>query len=689
MNKTALFCDGTEGYVYPPEPKESELVTFRFRTAKDDVDRVGLVTSADTYVMEKECTQGEFDYYTFETRLGEEPFRYCFEVQSGTEKYYYGRCGISREILEYYNFVVVPGFSTPDWAKGAVMYQIFTDRFYNGDKSNDVETNEYYYIGDYSQRVTNWDKYPANMGVREFYGGDLQGVMDKLDYLQDLGIEVVYFNPLFVSPSNHKYDIQDYDYIDPHYGKIVDDGGEVLPNGVTDNSQATKYKKRTTGLKNLEASNELFIKLVEELHRRGMKVILDGVFNHCGSFNKWMDRERIYEGEEDYEPGAYVSADSPYRSYFRFFKEGPENWPYNANYDGWWGHDTLPKLNYEDSVKLENYILYIGRKWVSPPYNVNGWRLDVAADLGRSNEYNHEFWQKFRRAVKDANPNALILAEHYGDPSDWLKGDEWDTVMNYDAFMEPVTWFLTGMEKHSDEAREELLGNIDNFIGSMAHHMSNMLTPSLQVAMNELSNHDHSRFLTRTNHMVGRVEHLGPEAANEYVNKAVMREAVVMQMTWVGAPTVYYGDEAGVCGFTDPDNRRTYPWGHEDQELIAFHKEAIRIHKEHPALKTGSLKILGGEENILSYARFKGHDRIIVVINNRSERAEVKVPVWEAEIPIKCRMKRLLYSYKDGYTTEYEEYLVEDGEVVANMGPHSALVLGMRNEEDHDWLYIL
>lgn len=689
MNKTALFCDGTEGYVYPPEPKESELVTFRFRTAKDDVDRVGLVTSADTYVMEKECTQGEFDYYTFETRLGEEPFRYCFEVQSGTEKYYYGRCGISREILEYYNFVVVPGFSTPDWAKGAVMYQIFTDRFYNGDKSNDVETNEYYYIGDYSQRVTNWDKYPANMGVREFYGGDLQGVRDKLDYLQDLGVEVVYFNPLFVSPSNHKYDIQDYDYIDPHYGKIVDDGGEVLPNGVTDNSQATKYKKRTTGLKNLEASNELFIKLVEELHRRGMKVILDGVFNHCGSFNKWMDRERIYEGEEDYEPGAYVSADSPYRSYFRFFKEGPENWPYNGNYDGWWGHDTLPKLNYEDSVKLENYILYIGRKWVSPPYNVDGWRLDVAADLGRSNEYNHEFWQKFRRAVKDANPNALILAEHYGDPSDWLKGDEWDTVMNYDAFMEPVTWFLTGMEKHSDEAREELLGNIDNFIGSMAHHMSNMLTPSLQVAMNELSNHDHSRFLTRTNHMVGRVEHLGSEAANEYVNKAVMREAVVMQMTWVGAPTVYYGDEAGVCGFTDPDNRRTYPWGHEDQELIAFHKEAIRIHKEHPALKTGSLKILGGEENILSYARFKGHDRIIVVINNRSERAEVKVPVWEAEIPIKCRMKRLLYSYKEGYTTEYEEYLVEDGEVVANMGPHSALVLGMRNEEDHDWLYIL
>ena len=675
MNKTALFCDGTEGYVYPPEPKESELVTFRFRTAKDDVDRVGLVTSADTYVMEKECTQGEFDYYTFETRLGEEPFRYCFEVQSGTEKYYYGRCGISREILEYYNFVVVPGFSTPDWAKGAVMYQIFTDRFYNGDKSNDVETNEYYYIGDYSQRVTNWDKYPANMGVREFYGGDLQGVMDKLDYLQDLGVEVVYFNPLFVSPSNHKYDIQDYDYIDPHYGKIVDDGGEVLPNGVTDNSQATKYKKRTTGLKNLEASNELFIKLVEELHRRGMKVILDGVFNHCGSFNKWMDRERIYEGEEDYEPGAYVSADSPYRSYFRFFKEGPENWPYNANYDGWWGHDTLPKLNYEDSVKLENYILYIGRKWVSPPYNVDGWRLDVAADLGRSNEYNHEFWQKFRRAVKDANPNALILAEHYGDPSDWLKGDEWDTVMNYDAFMEPVTWFLTGMEKHSDEYREDLYGNSDAFIGAMKTHMRSLHMSSLHTAMNELSNHDHSRFLTRTNHRVGRVSYAGAQAASENINTAIMREAIAIQMTWPGAPTLYYGDEAGVCGFTDPDNRRTYPWGRENRDLINFYREMIQIHRKSLALRKGSIKMLKAEPDLLAYGRFWGNEQIVVIINNSDHLKEVRVPVWQAEVAEGHNMARVMYSYEDGYIGEFEEYIVKEGNISLMMGKKSAIVL--------------
>lgn len=679
MKKQALFCDGTASYVIPQEPQENETVILRFRTAKDDKVRVRLMTAVGGYDMEKESTSGEFDYYMIKWRLNEEPFRYCFEIRDDDTTCYYNRCGVAKEIVEFYDFVIVPGFSTPDWAKGAVMYQIFTDRFYNGDKTNDVETNEYYYIGGYSQKVTDWDKYPANMGVREFYGGDLQGVIDKLDYLQELGVEVLYFNPLFVSPSNHKYDIQDYDYIDPHYGVIVEDGGEVLTDGATENKKATKYQKRVTDIKNLEASNQLFIKLVEELHRRGMKIILDGVFNHCGSFNKWMDRERIYEGQEDYEPGAYTSSDSPFRSYFRFFKEEPENWPYNYNYDGWWGHDTLPKLNYEDSVKLENYILYIGRKWVSPPYNVDGWRLDVAADLGRSNDYNHRFWKKFRRAVKNANPNALILAEHYGDPSEWLRGDEWDTVMNYDAFMEPVTWFLTGMEKHSDESREELLGNADNFVASISHHMSNMLTPSLQVAMNELSNHDHSRFLTRTNHMVGRVEHLGPKAANNYVNLGVMREAVVMQMTWVGAPTVYYGDEAGVCGFTDPDNRRTYPWGHEDKELIAFHREMIRIHKEHPALRTGSLNMLYWDENILAYGRFLEEDKVIVIINNRSELAQVTVPVWQAEIPMKCRMKKLMYSYLDGYSTNYDEFLVEDGEVVANMGAHSALVLSMRD----------
>lgn len=675
MNKQALFCDGTARYVCPLEPEVGETVTLKFRAAKEDNIQIRLAINNELYTMESERTYGAFTYYRAEWKLKDGMTSYYFEIQDGEEVWYYNRSGLTDGRIPYYDFRLAPGFSTPDWAKGAVIYQIYTDRFYNGDPGNDVETREYFYIGDYSSKVTDWNKYPAAMGVREFYGGDLQGVIDKLDYLQDLGVEVLYFNPLFVSPSNHKYDIQDYDYIDPHFGKIVEDGGELLSPGEKSNKKATKYQKRTTSFVNLEASNELFIKLVEELHRRGMKIILDGVFNHCGSFNKWMDRECIYERQKGYAPGAYISRESPYHDYFRFFSDEEKDWPYNGKYDGWWGHDTLPKLNYEESVKLENYILNMGRKWVSPPYNVDGWRLDVAADLGRSNEYNHQFWKKFREVVKNANPDAIILAEHYGDPREWLGGDEWDTVMNYDAFMEPITWFLTGMEKHSDEMREELRGNADNFTRAMTYHMANMMVPSLLTSMNELSNHDHSRFLTRTNHMVGRVAELGPEAANEFVNPAVMREAVAFQMTWIGAPTVYYGDEAGVCGFTDPDNRRTYPWGHEDQQMLGFHKEMIRIHKEHEALRTGAVVMLHCEKNILAYGRFTEEEQIIVILNNRSELAEVTVPVWKAEVPVKTNMRRLMYSYKDGYTTEYEKYLIRDGELVVNMGAYSALVV--------------
>ena len=675
INTRALFSDATNDYRCPAEPMPGDTVKIRLRTGRYNVDKAYIYVNNVEYPMTKIKAVGVFDYYEAEIKVNNDKLYYYFKVETGKVVCYYNQIGAIKELNTYYNFQIMPGFKTPDWAKGAVMYQIFADRFCDGDKSNNVLDDEYSYIGEHVCQVKDWDKYPANMGVREFYGGDLQGVLDKLDYLSELGVEVIYFNPLFVSPSNHKYDIQDYDYIDPHYGKIVVDDGEVLPKGAKDNIHATKYQQRTGDLRNLEASNQLFAKLVDAMHQRGMKVILDGVFNHCGSFNKWMDRERIYEPQPDYPKGAYVSAQSPYRSFFLFHNNQDSAWPYNGTYDGWWGHDTLPKLAYEESPDLEDYIMRIGKKWVSAPYNIDGWRLDVAADLGFSNEYNHLFWKRFRKEVKSVNPDALILAEHYGDPQDWLQGDEWDSVMNYDAFMEPVTWFLTGMEKHSDERRTDLWGNADNFIGAMRHFMASMLTPSLQVAMNELSNHDHSRFLTRTNHKVGRVSQHGTKGAEEGVNLAVMREAVVMQMTWVGAPTVYYGDEVGLCGFTDPDNRRTYPWGHEDQELLAFHKEMIRIHKTEKPLRKGSIKLLAAGKNLLAYGRFEKDEQLVIIVNNSSILKEVTVPVWLTGMEMSGRMKRLIYTYEQGYTTAYDEYIVEDGEIMLNMGAYSAIVL--------------
>lgn len=674
----ALFSDETENYVTPMEPKVGETVTIRFRAWKDNIDAVFFICGAMRLAMSYEKTVGTFDYYKIRVVMGEETIRYFFEVHAGQTRCFYNKRGVSKDLQDYYAFTIAPGFHTPDWAKGAVMYQIFVDRFYNGDTTNDVESREYYYIGDYSEKVVDWNKYPAFMGVREFYGGDLQGVWDKLDYLQELGVDVIYLNPIFVSPSNHKYDIQDYDYIDPHYGKIVKDGGTTLGEGDIANAHASKYIQRVTDKANLESSNTFFVQFVEEIHRRGMKIILDGVFNHCGSFNKWLDRERIYERQEGYEPGAYVSANSPYRSFFKFNNE--HDWPYNPFYDGWWGHDTLPKLFYEQSPKLYDYIMQIGRKWVSPPFNVDGWRLDVAADLGFSNEYNHKFWKEFRKNVKEANPNAIILAEHYGDAGSWLKGDEWDTVMNYDAFMEPLTWFFTGMEKHSDEYRPDMLGNDTAFTGAMNHHMSNFLAPSLQTAMNELSNHDHSRFLTRTNHKVGRVTSLGYEAASEGVNLAVMREAVTMQMTWPGAPTIYYGDEVGVCGFTDPDNRRTYPWGKENLELLEFHKDMIRIHKQYPVLTHGSLKFLEQKRNVVAYGRFSMEEQVVVVFNNGTETQSIQLSVWQVNVPKYAVLERVMLTCEQGYTTERELHPVENGLLCLELPPLSAMVLYRRDE---------
>ena len=669
-----LFSDETENYVYPMEPEAGETVTIRFRAVKNNIDYVYWISGANRILMDYEKTVGNFDYYKIEITMGEEILHYYFEVRVGRIHCFYNKMGVSKDLQDYYAFAIVPGFKTPQWAKGAVMYQILVDRFCNGDPSNTVEDREYFYIGDTTVQVKDWNQYPATyMEIREFYGGDLQGVMDKLDYLQDLGVDVIYFNPIFVSPSNHKYDIQDYDYVDPHYGKIVNDGGEVLPEGCRDNSRASKYIQRVTDKENLEASNQLLIKLIEEAHSRGMKVILDGVFNHCGSFNKWLDRERIYERQEGYEKGAYVSADSPYRSFFKFNNE--HEWPYNQFYDGWWGHDTLPKLNYENSPKLYEYIMQVGKKWVSPPFNADGWRLDVAADLGFSSEYNHKFWKEFRKVVKEANPNAIILAEHYGDAGSWLKGDEWDTVMNYDAFMEPLTWFFTGMEKHSDGFRGDLLGNHESFIGAMSHHMSNFLAPSLQTAMNELSNHDHSRFLTRTNHKVGRVDALGSEAAAEGVDKAVMREAIVMQMTWPGAPTLYYGDEAGVVGFTDPDNRRTYPWGHEDKELIEFYRQMIRIHKSYPVITHGSLKFLECQWNSISYTRFSESEQLVVAFNNSDAPMDISLSVWQAGVLSYSKMTRILLTDREGFTEEEKEYECRNGKINLTLPAKAAVVL--------------
>jgi alpha-glucosidase len=247
--------------------------------------------------------------------------------------------------------------------------------------------------------------------------------------------------------------------------------------------------------------------------------------------------------------------------------------------------------------------------------------------------------------------------------------------------MEPITWFLTGMEKHSDEYREDLYGNSSAFIRAMKTNMRTLHMSALYTSMNELSNHDHSRFLTRTNRRVGRVSYAGAEAASQDINPAVMREAVAIQMTWPGAPTVYYGDEAGVCGFTDPDNRRTYPWGHEDQQMIAFHRTMIAIHKKYKIIRDGSLEFLWNDYQGLAYARFSNDEQLVVILNNQETEREVEVLAWKTGISRynDTIFEQILLSYRDGFTEEVCTYAAIAGILRLTMPAFGVMILHHKN----------
>lgn len=656
MNVEAIFSDCTEDYRNPVEPGPGEEVEIRIRTAKNDVVKIFLVTSGGETEMTKTHSESIFDYFSVRKMVTNDVFRYGFKVVGKDQTVYYNRKGINGGRDTAAMFSVHPNVKTPAWAQGAVMYQIFVDRFCDGDHSNNVCDGEYTYLKRKVESVRNWDSLPEKFDVHRFYGGDLQGILDKLDYLQKLGVEVLYLNPIFVSPSNHKYDTQDYDAVDPHYAVIKKDGD---------------YVTRVTDRENLDASNEFFVRFMEEVHRRGMRVITDGVLNHCGSFHKWLNREKIYTPEKGYPLGAYESENSPYHDYFHFLRR---EWPNNNSYEEWWGNETLPKLNYEGSQRLWERVMQIGRHWVSPPYNVDGWRLDVAADLGHSPETNHRFWREFRQNIREANPEAIVLAEHYSDPYPWIHNEEWDTVMNYDAFMEPVTWYLTGMEKHSDSYREDLLGNAAFFWASMEQNRPR-LGNGVLIAMNELSNHDHSRFLTRTNHKVGRLGSCTHKEASEGVQIGAMYQAVVIQMTWPGAPTIYYGDEAGLCGWTDPDDRRTYPWGHENTGLIDFHRVVIAVHKSHQALRIGSLHKLYGESTVIAYARTKGEDVVVTVVNAGKEAKTVKLPVWKTGARMSGQFRNLIKTSPMGYDQIDDRFEVVNGILTITMIGQSSIVL--------------
>ena len=626
MEYSAIFHDMDKRFSYAVD---KDLFVIRVQVKKDDMKEV-ILHYEDKYIpmerkdtrktvpMKKVAVSQFHDYYEAQIKMHLICLRYFFEfTDTQGEKVYYGNYEFDKECITNrdrmfdcpQNLREEEMFEVPEWAANKVVYQIFPSRF----AATEPVDKELWY--------------KAPITPMDDLHGNLRGIIEHMDDIQNLGIDVLYMTPIFQSNSCHKYDTTDYYQIDPSFGTTED-------------------------LK----------ELVQKAHERGMKVVLDAVYNHTGrEFFAFAD---ILENGEK----------SKYRDWY--FIDGfplKSEWGEIPNFKCFGYYGGMPKLNLKNP-EVEKYITDVACYWIKE-CDIDGWRLDVG------DEISHFFWKNFRKAVKAVKKDMLIIGEIWHYAGDFLEGDEWDTVMNYDAFMEPLTWFLTGMEKHSDEYREDLLGNSEAFIGAMKTHMRALHMSALQTAMNELSNHDHSRFLTRTNHRVGRISYAGPEAASEGVNPAVMREAVTIQMTWPGAPTVYYGDEAGLCGFTDPDNRRTYPWGREDYQMIDFHRVMIRIHKKYEVLKTGSLGFLWNDYQGLCYARFSHDEQIIVIVNNQEEGREVEIRLGQAGISRleDTKLKRVVMTSAVGFTEECKEYTAAAGILKITMPAFGAVVLHHKN----------
>ncbi len=508
---------------------------------------------------------------------------YRFQINDGTKTVWYNARGASNAEPAAGDFSLVVGLNTPYWAKNNVLYQVFVDRFANGDTANDVRTNEYVYAGKPTQSKA-WGQSPAaDAGFSSstvFFGGDLAGVDNSLPYLRNtLGVSGLYLNPVFTSPTNHKYDTQDYDNVDPHFG------GNVALSRVVADAHST-------------ASGP------------AMKVVLDGVFNHTGSWNKWFDRDHVWPTVT----GAYESQTSPYSSYYAFTA-----WPNQyASFLG--NHPTMPKVNFGASGSAARNAIYgsttsVAQKWIRQ-YGVDGWRLDAPqyADAGTgqgNNATNHQIWTEFRTAVTSAKSDALILGEYWGNANPWTgNGRKWDGATNFDGFTQPVSRWITGKDYQNNPAT---LSTTD-FDRWLRDTRANYPTQVQQVMSNHLSNHDITRFGTRA----------GGDIWKTYL-------ALFFQMTYVGMPTIYYGDEYGMQGGADPDNRRTFDWSKATtaNSAVALTKKLIGIRNAYPALRTGSFITLGTTPTMYAYGRMDRNNRIAVVLNNDSVSHSYTVPAYQ------------------------------------------------------------
>ena len=465
-------------------------------------------------------------------------------------------------------------FTTPDWLKGGLIYQIFPDRFYNsGSEKTGVPTDRYI--------CNDWNKIPEhrqNNGPcslgNDYYGGDLKGIEQKLPYLKELGVSCIYLNPIFEAHSNHRYNTANYEKIDMLLGD----------------------------------ENDL-ISLCKAGEKLGIKIILDGVFSHTGDDSIYFNRTARYG-----DGGAYRDYNSPYREWFKFYD-------YPNGYDAWWGVKTLPETN-EDNDSFTDYIT--GENGVLRKYlrlGIGGWRLDVADELP------DKFLDKLRAAVKSENSDAYILGEVWEDASNkisygarrkFLRGSQLDSVMNY-PFANAIIDFI----KHGG----------GNTLSETVHTvLENYPKCAVDTLMNHLGTHDTARVLTmlgKSDNFIGNrdwqaTQKLSPNEYEQGVKR--LKAAAVIQYTLPGIPSLYYGDEAGLEGYGDPFCRACYPWGRENQELLQFYKQLGQVRKNCAAFADGDFYTILATNSAIAYTRKNKNEMVFVAVNRGSDAVKINLP---------------------------------------------------------------
>jgi alpha-glucosidase len=576
----SIHHDGSRRYVQPQAIKPGDTVTLRLRAAPNaPIQRVLLHSEDDGEGFYLPMTSDDRPdkaarWWKVELLIKMPVTHYRFLLFTEHGAWWYNGSGLHEHTpTDSEDFRLLADFITPEWVQRAVFYQIFPDRFYDGDAQNNVRDGEYEYRG-LKARSRRWQESPTSKGLEalvEFYGGDLPGITQKLDTLQELGVNALYLNPIFTAYSNHRYDVCDYFNVDPHLG-----------------------------------GNQALVELRQGLSQRGMRYILDIVPNHCGVLHPWFI-------------AAQADPNAPTADFFTFNKH-PDD------YATWLGVKTLPKLNYR-SEKLRQ-VMYAGqdavfRHWLQPPYSADGWRIDVANMLARQgrDQLGVEVGRGIRQAVKETNPEAYLMGENFFDASTQLQGDIWDGVMNYAGFSMPVWYWLQRFAVfHKGEfilsskpwSAEALVASWQAFRASIPWQVA-------RLQFNSLGSHDTMRI---------RFTCGGDLALN--------RMAAVLLFTYVGTPCVYYGEEVGLGDSNSQEKRQPMPWGPGswDWEMRAFYQKLIALRKESNALIEGGFQVLLAEDCRLAFLRDSEEELLIsVAFRGPGELEAFALPVSHGAVP--------------------------------------------------------